>query len=386
MSGTGVRFSPVEPDIESLLASVDGQRWLASGQDALPFARWMKRVIGPAVDQLLEETAAAVQESDCFIHSPFALPAASFAERMGVPSVLASFVPAHATREFPAIGFRRSMGAFGNRISLQIAEQVFWQVFRKRVNVWRGRSLGLPPWPFSGPFKEARRKSWPTLYCFSSTVLGVPQDWPECAHITGYWQLDPPTGWQPPEPLVDFVDADGAPLVYVGFGSMVAGDPEQRYRLIRSALKRAGARGVFLGDPNKLGSDDLAHVVPYVPHTWLFPRVAAAAHHGGASTVGASLTAGLPTVTCPHFFDQPFWGARVHALGAGPRPLPARELTARSLADALSAAIGDSSMRRAAAELGQRLRAESGIHKACDVIESTLRQASSGTASERRPA
>ncbi|MEU4209405.1 glycosyltransferase [Streptomyces sp. NPDC026206] len=383
LSGTGVQFSSVEPDIESLIASPDGQRWLAAGQGAVPFARWMKRVVGPAVDQLLEETAAAVQESDCFVYSPFALPAASFAERMGVPSVMASFMPAHPTRDFPAIGFHRSLGDIGNRLSLRLTEQAFWQVFRKRVNAWRGKTLGLPPWPFTGPFKEARQMSRPTLYCFSTSVLAVPHDWPKCAHVTGYWQLNPPTGWQPPGPLADFMEADTAPIVYVGFGSMVSGAPEQRYRLIRSALRKAGARGVFLGDPKKLESDDLVQVVPHVPHTWLFPRIAAAVHHGGASTVGASLTAGIPTIVCPHFLDQPFWGARVHALGAGPRPLPARELTAHSLADAVSAALGDASMRRTAAELGQQLRAETGIHRACDIIESTLHQTSGrGTAAE----
>ncbi|MCX5583162.1 glycosyltransferase [Streptomyces erythrochromogenes] len=384
LSGTGVEFSSVDPDIESLLASVDGQRLLASGQSAVSFARWIRRVVGPAVDQALEETAAAVQESDCFIYSPFALPAASFAERMGVPSVMASFVPAHPTREFPALGLRRSLGAVGNRISFQATEQVFWQVFRKRVNAWRGKSLGLAPWPFAGPFKETRRSAQPSLYCFSPSVVQVPRDWPNSAHVTGYWQLDPPAGWEPAQQLANFVDADAGPIVYVGFGSMVPRDSEQRYRLVRSALKKSGARGVYLGDPQQLESDDHIQVVPYVPHTWLFPRITAAVHHGGASTVGASLTAGLPTVTCPHFFDQPFWGARVHALGAGPRPVPASQLTADNLSDAMSTAISDGPMRRAAADLGQRLSGESGIDRACDVIECLLQPGTGAPASLSR--
>ena len=54
-----------------------------------------------------------------------------------------------------------------------------------------------------------------------------------------------------------------------------------------------------------------------VPHDWLFPQVAAVVHHGGAGTTAAGLRAGRPTVICPFFGDQPFWGRRVHELGVG---------------------------------------------------------------------
>ncbi|KAI8459768.1 hypothetical protein BY996DRAFT_3529068 [Phakopsora pachyrhizi] len=38
-----------------------------------------------------------------------------------------------------------------------------------------------------------------------------------------------------------------------------------------------------------------------VPHDWLFPRIHAACHHGGAGTTGASLRAGIPTIIRPFF-------------------------------------------------------------------------------------
>jgi sterol 3beta-glucosyltransferase len=52
-----------------------------------------------------------------------------------------------------------------------------------------------------------------------------------------------------------------------------------------------------------------------VPHDWLFPRIDAALHHGGAGTTGASLRAGIPTLIKPWFGDQFFWASRVQALG-----------------------------------------------------------------------
>ena len=52
-----------------------------------------------------------------------------------------------------------------------------------------------------------------------------------------------------------------------------------------------------------------------VPHDWLFTRIDAALHHGGAGTTGASLRAGIPTLIRPWFGDQFFWASRVQALG-----------------------------------------------------------------------
>jgi sterol 3beta-glucosyltransferase len=73
-------------------------------------------------------------------------------------------------------------------------------------------------------------------------------------------------------------------------------------------------------------------------------------------------------VICPFFGDQPFWGARVHALGAGPAPLPQKRLTPEALAAAIRAAVSDDHMRRRAEALGEALRAESGIANAIEAI------------------
>ena len=75
------------------------------------------------------------------------------------------------------------------------------------------------------------------------------------------------------------------------------------------------------------------------PHRWLFQKMAAVVHHGGAGTTAAGLRAGKPSVIIPFFGDQPFWGKRVHELGAGPKPIPPRKLNADRLADALTASV-----------------------------------------------
>jgi len=106
------------------------------------------------------------------------------------------------------------------------------------------------------------------------------------------------------------------------------------------------------------------HFASSVPYSWLYPRVAAVVHHGGAGTTGAALQAGIPAVVVPFMMDQPFWGARVAALGAGPAPIPRRRLTVARLAEALRVAVTDETMRSTARALGQKLQAEDGVAEA----------------------
>lgn len=71
----------------------------------------------------------------------------------------------------------------------------------------------------------------------------------------------------------------------------------------------------------------------------------------------------------PFTADQPFWGQRVYAIGAGPKPIPVKKLTVENLIAALMDAqmpfICDS-----ANNIGQQLRSESGVDKAVELIES----------------
>ena len=82
-------------------------------------------------------------------------------------------------------------------------------------------------------------------------------------------------------------------------------------------------------------------MVDGVPFAWLFPRVAAVVHHGGAGTTSAGLRAGVPSVVVPFFGDQPYWGLRVADLGVGPVPIPRKKLTVERLAQAIQTAVTD---------------------------------------------
>ena len=295
----------------------------------------------------------------------------SIAERFGIPLVETHVFPFTPTRAFPSpLVPKLPLGGPLNSLSFRMTRQLFWQNFRGNDSTMR-KTLGMSRPPFWGPFHKLEQMRVPLLYGYSPHVLPRPSDWPNHHHVTGYWFLDEPAGWTPTADLVDFLEA-GEPPVYIGFGSMGSRNPEEAGRIALEALARTGQRGVLAAGWGGLSVGELpqtVHAISAIPHSWLFPRMAAVVHHGGAGTTAAGLRAGVPSILVPFMGDQPFWGKRVADLGVGPAPIPRKQLTGDRLAGAITQAATDAAMRRRTAELGQQIRAEDGVKRAVDLIE-----------------
>lgn len=293
------------------------------------------------------------------------------AERLGVPFVHAHLHPVGlVSSALPGVlapWMPAWTGGAGNLIGSAITEAALTMPFRAVSRAVRTEVLGLPR-------RRARARSGPlSLYGFSRHVVSAPAEW----NVTGYWFLPEDPDWTPPEELGRFL-AEGERAVCIGFGSMVGPDPAATARLVTEAVRRVGVRAVLLtgwgGMQDVVDGDDVL-VVDQVPHSWLFPRVAAVVHHGGAGTTAAAARAGVPAVVVPHGVDQPFWGNRIAALGVGPRPVPRSALSAQSLATALRTALTDDGMRARAAVLGEQIGDEDGIAAAVEVVGRGLERA-----------
>ena len=283
----------------------------------------------------------------------------SVADKLGVPFIPTHLQPVDApTGDYPGVlfaGIPAWLGRPGRRLGHTLSDLALWTPFRRPMMSARSSVLKL-----SGP--PAAAKGQPVLYGFSPRLVQVPNRPGTERHVTGYWFADS-SNWTPPPPLEAFLAREG-PVVSIGFGSMTGEDPARFTANVLSAVRAAGVRAVLLsgwgGLASILETDDV-FVADAVPHDWLFPRVAAAVHHGGAGTTGAALRAGIPAIVIPFGADQPFWGARVSALGAGPTPIPRRQLTSERLAAALSDTLADTAMRSRAADFGADIRSEDGV-------------------------
>jgi UDP:flavonoid glycosyltransferase YjiC (YdhE family) len=298
------------------------------------------------------------------------------AERRGIKYIFASHQPMSPTRAFPFSIMAPRGGRLNsplNRLTYYPMHLGVWSMLRPVLNTWR-REMGLAPHTARSYWR--RIQAQPAVYAVSPSILPVPTDWPSNHHVTGYWFLDEPTGFQPPADLVRFLEG-GPPPICIGFGSMALNDPARITGVVLEALALSGQRAVLISSWS--GLDDLAlpetvYRLDGISHSWLFPKVAAVVHHGGRGTAAAAFRAGVPAVVVPFMFDQPFWAKRVEELGVGVRFSSFSKVTAQRLAAALDKVTSDTDMRRRAVALGERIRAEDGVGQAVALIQKHLGQ------------
>ena len=379
----GLDYGPLRDDLVALVETPEGRAAIAGAGGSIGGLRALLGLVRRSLDiqrDVFADGWEAVRDADpdVIVYHPKMAIAQQYAEVLGVPAVMAPLFPVFLpTRAYPTPGFPRLRGggwltAAYNRMTHRLVRAVVSAACRWLFASWR-EAHDLPPQPWGADLLQAPDGTRvPILNGWSPHVAPAPPDWPQHrVETAGYWFLDRRDDWTPPAALEAFLD-DGPPPVYVGFGSMAGRHPERTTRIVLDALAQAGLRGVLARGWGGLVPGDApasVHLLDQVPHDWLFPRVAAVVHHGGAGTTAAGLRAGRPTVVCPFFGDQPFWGRRVYERGAGPAPIPQKKRTVERLAAALVEATGRADIRRKAAALGAKIRREPGVDRAVAFIE-----------------
>ncbi len=374
--GRGLAFRPVAgPGPDDLMSAL-----VAAGRNPLKYAGRFRPLLRPHVEQGLRDCLAACADADAVLYTPLGFAGFMAAEYLGLPSVGSVVEPLFVrSGAYPSAVLGRPiespvLGGLYNRLSHPAVEQLYWRIIEPLVADAR-RKIGLPAMPvLRSPLAEIHRKRLPLLLGWSRHVLPADPRTEGRMPTTGYWFLDREKGWDPPEGLRTFLEA-GEPPVALGLGSMTGVEAAETGRIVSGtaeALRRTGLRGVLLSEHARIDDvlpDNVIRIPGEVPYDWLFPRVAAVVHHGGAGTVAAALRAGVPSVVVPVLPDQTFWAHRVEALGAAPPPIPQKRLTAGSLSNAILQAVTDPGMRHGCTLLAEGITAENGVGKAVKALE-----------------
>ena len=370
----GLEYFPVKGDVTAAASSLDGQE-AKKADNPLKFILSLNK-LKKLVNDLQSDFYEACIGSEAIIYHPGAPIGYFAAQRLKIPSILATPFPMAPTRERPSLIFYNSprLGGTVNLLTHKVLEQVMWFASGSAVKqFWEDKFKEAPP-DYGCPFPRQTSALQPTIISCSNHVFPKPSDWPEHVNNTGYWFLGD-AGDSPSDELVSFLGQGEAP-VYVGFGSI--GDPTQAVettKLVVEALRLCGRRGILqtgwggLSKNVSLNPDML--IVEGAPHAWLFPRVAAVIHHGGAGTTHTGLGAGVPNIVVPSGNDQFAWGKRVSELGVGPEPIPGGRLSSRRLADAINYASRED-VQLNAKKLGLLIQSEDGPKTATRIIMSCI--------------
>ncbi|KAI3770330.1 hypothetical protein L6452_01458 [Arctium lappa] len=320
-----------------------------------------------------------------------------------------------------------------------------WPLFTEDWATWRATELKLSPLPFTDPVTRHplwhNRSSSPLLlYGFSKEVVEFPGYWPSNVCVCGFWSL--PMEWQfsckecaeisvltssknlnmkaelcsAHTELEQFLNAPASlPPVFIGLSSVGSmgfmRKPQLFLHVLQSVLEVTSYRfilfssgygpldaatrvlaaetssclenGEFIKDGVSLFSGRLLCFSGSVPYKWLFPKCAAAIHHGGSGSTAAALHAGTPQVLCPFMLDQFYWAERMFWLGVSPEPLKRTQLlpdeddeisikeAASGLARAIDHALS-SQVKANALEIAQRLSSEDGMQEAVQMLKASI--------------
>ncbi|XP_059313640.1 sterol 3-beta-glucosyltransferase isoform X1 [Lycium ferocissimum] len=320
-----------------------------------------------------------------------------------------------------------------------------WPLFTEDWGSWRSLDLKLSALPFTDPvtglptFHE-RLPSPLLLYGFSREVVECPGYWPSKVRVCGFWF--PPWEWQfscndcaeisasvssgnsnkqnklcsTHLSLQFFIEVPARELpVFIGLSSIGSmgflRNPRAFLQVLGTALDISGSRFILFS----AGYEPLeAAIYSYakeasscteqtqrsnegislfggrlfwfsgsVPYNWLFPRCAAAIHHGGSGSTAAALQAGLPQVICPFMLDQFYWAERMYWLGVAPEPLRREHLVPdkdedfyiKEAANMLVRALGyalSSEVKTRALQISNKLSNEDGVSEAVRLIKEEL--------------
>jgi sterol 3beta-glucosyltransferase len=369
VSAHHIDFAPLPGDP----AELSRQLVEEAGNNLYKVSKKIRDFAMPIAVEVFDRLEAACVDTDAIVYSfLLAIPGHFIARERHVPDYIAQLQPIMTpTRAFPMMMFPEAPILRGryNAFTHRLFNQIFWHANRISYKLVRRTHPTLPPniiWPLrkDNPHRPHQ------LYAFSERVIPKPHDWGDEAHIIGYWTLQATDNWQPSDTLSDFLAA-GDPPIYIGFGSMVSQHIEALMTMSIGALKKINQRGILGTGWAGITNDDLPDTilkVESVPHSWLFPQMAAIVHHGGAGTTGAALRSGAPSLVVPFFGDQFMWGKRTAQLGVGPSPLPLKHFTPDNIALALHTMATYAPMRQRAAALGAHLQAEDGAQAAAQRI------------------
>jgi sterol 3beta-glucosyltransferase len=370
----GCAFRPIPADLPEPEAGPDGAP--RSGRSAL---RALLRKLADYFELTATAALAAAADADAVLANAAAPFGRDIAEGIGATAIGTYLQPLEPSAAYPPVLIPvRSLGGLGNRLA-GTAVQSFPAPYDAACARIR-RELGLSARSRRPTDRRYRRAGWPVHHGISSVVLPRPGDWRAGLHLDGYWWPLRPPGWVPAADLTAFLAAGTAPVV-IDFGSTIT-RPAVREAAI-AAARQAGQRVIVQsaagpggGQPAAPAGDDQVLRAGFVPHDWLLPQATAVIHHAGAGTTAAALRAAVPSVTVPGHTDQPFWGGRVAALGAGAPPVRAAAATPDRLAAALAVALSPT-CRDGARQVAVRLAGEDG---GAGVLAELDRRAVRGTA------
>lgn len=365
-----IDFYPLTGDAKNFIGKI-----MEPNVNGLTYLMHLRSALSSSIAKLLEDMYLSCEDAQAIVGTFFGTTMYSIAEKKDIPCIQTHFFPIDYNSTMPISSAPIwPLGPLWHKATYRIGHFLISIVEKIYLSSWR-KSKNMRPHKISTTLDNSLKGEYiPTLYAISPSLISKPKEWGEHIHLTGFWvdKKSDAIKYTPEAELISFLDKHQK-VIYIGFGSMVSGDMDKTLNIVLKAIEEAGVPAIISkgwgGDSLNLQTKDKIYAIGHVPHAWLFDRVTAVVHHGGAGTTAAGLMAGKPTLIVPFGGDQFFWGDRIFKGGLGPKPIPRKKLTVKKLAKGLTKLVDSKDFEIKARELQKDLLKEDGIKSAVDIIE-----------------
>lgn len=375
----GVGFAPVRPDIGDLL-----------GNDAFIKKLWDPRrgtenlirgYILPSVENSYDDLLSACADADLLLTHVAAYAGPIVAEKLKLrwisvvlqPMTFLSVYDRPTLPPFPLLnelgflgpGYYRLLFAAANKRSASFAGPILQ--LRDREGLPRPKRNPL----FGGWFSPHG-----TLALFSRH-FAVPQpDWPANPTVCGFPFFDRLGTETALDPDLQAFLSGGDPPVLFTLGSSAVMQPGSFFQESFEAARTMGIRAVLLtgalsGELFPKPWPANIFVAGYAPYSQIMPRCAAIVHQAGIGTTAQALRAGRPMIAVPWSHDQPDNAERLRRLGVS-RTVQRGRYSALQVARNLRELSRNPEYAQNSARIGDAIRQEHAVDRACEVIGHTL--------------
>ncbi len=361
----GIKYIKLDTDADHVMKYL-----VTDYKTSLDFAKGMFR-LKKENPEFMKQTLNAIKGSDLVMYGTCAAFARHAAEYLSIPCVRLFYSPMDPTRQYSLYSDEYD----SNKVlkSYNGLSQGMSLMTMLALNGWR-RSVGLSRWRISSRYTEMYGRKVLTFYPTSRVLMPPDPSWGNHVHVTGYWYHpeEAKNGYKAPTELADFLRSGEKPI-FVAFGKAESPELAKLQELTLEALERTGIRAIVqafqIPEKNRINTDKL-FFIDAVPYPYIFEKVRAVAHHGGNTTNGMGLRAGLPTLVIALALDQYFYGRMDNRVGCGPKPLYIRKklCSAEEIAESLRDLVSGRYDLKAQ-EISQKIREENGVVTAAEAIE-----------------
>lgn len=364
----GVTFLRLDTDANHVM-----QYLVADYKTSIDFMKGMFR-LKKENPGFMEQTVSAIRGSDLVMYGTCGAFAYHAAELLRIPCARVFYSPMDPTRQYSLYSddydSEKVLKSYDRLLEgMNLMSMI-------ALNKWR-RKNGLPKWGLKSTYKEAEGRKLLTFYPTSRVLMKPDPTWGNHIHVTGYWYHPDETEceYQPREDLLKFLNSGERPI-FVAFGKAESKELAELQIRVLQALKVTGIRAILQADQipksDRVNIDQL-YFIGNVPYSYIFGKVRAVVHHGGNTTNGLGLRAGLPTLVIPLALDQYFYGRMDHRIGAGPAPLYIRKrlCTVDEIKDSLKDLVSGK-YDKGAHETSKSILKENGVIEAADAIEAYI--------------